>query len=66
MAQIAPALPLPGGGHMRMQPVYVEDVASAILAGLDRKMGLAGLISKNSPKDVFMNLAGLMSLAFAS
>ena len=34
MAQFAPALPLPGGGHMRMQPVYVEDVASAVLVGL--------------------------------
>ena len=35
MAQIAPALPLPGGGQMRMQPVYVENVALAILAGLE-------------------------------
>lgn len=34
LAQIAPALPLPGGGNMRMQPVYVGDVAGAILAGL--------------------------------
>ena len=34
MAQIAPALPLPGGGNMRMQPVYVGDVAAATLVGL--------------------------------
>ena len=34
MAMIAPALPLPGGGKMRMQPVYVEDVVGAIMAGL--------------------------------
>jgi hypothetical protein len=30
----APALPLPGGGKMRMQPVYVENVVSAIMASL--------------------------------
>ena len=34
MAVLAPALPLPGGGGMLMQPVYVGDVAAAILAGL--------------------------------
>ena len=38
MAMIAPALPLPGGGKMRMQPVYVEDVVGAIMASL----GLGG------------------------
>ena len=30
MAQLAPALPLMGGGHTKFQPVYVEDVAQAI------------------------------------
>ena len=34
MAMMAPALPLPGGGGMLMQPVYVGDVAAAIVAGL--------------------------------
>ena len=34
LAMTAPALPLPGGGKMRMQPVYVEDLASAIMASL--------------------------------
>ena len=34
MAMLAPALPLPGGGGMLMQPVYVGDVAGAIAAGL--------------------------------
>ena len=34
MAMLAPALPLPGGGGMLMQPVYVGDVAAAIAAGL--------------------------------
>jgi len=30
MASLSPALPLPGGGHTRFQPVYVGDVAKAI------------------------------------
>lgn len=35
MARIAPALPLIGGGETRFQPVYVEDVAAAVLAVLE-------------------------------
>lgn len=34
MAVLAPALPLPGGGRMLMQPVYVGDVAEAVACGL--------------------------------
>ena len=36
MAQISPVLPLIGGGRTRFQPVYVGDVADAIMAGLTR------------------------------
>lgn len=36
MAKLAPALPLVGGGGTRFQPVYVGDVADAIVAGLER------------------------------
>lgn len=36
MAANAPALPLIGGGRTRFQPIYVGDVAEAVLAGLDR------------------------------
>ena len=54
MAQIAPALPLPGGGHMRMQPVFVEDVASAIIAGL--RIGGADL--KKQPDGCIYELGG--------
>ncbi len=36
MAKFAPALPLIGGGGTRFQPVYVGDVADAVVAALDR------------------------------
>jgi uncharacterized protein YbjT (DUF2867 family) len=36
MASLAPVLPLIGGGHSKFQPVYVDDVASAIEACLTR------------------------------
>ena len=39
MARILPALPLIGGGRTRFQPVFVGDVAQAILAGLSRQDG---------------------------
>jgi uncharacterized protein YbjT (DUF2867 family) len=35
MARITPALPLIGGGVTKFQPVYVGDVAQAVLKGLD-------------------------------
>lgn len=34
MARMLPALPLVGGGHTRFQPVFVGDVAAAIVAAL--------------------------------
>ena len=39
MARFAPALPLIGGGLTRFQPVFVGDVAQAILAALARQDG---------------------------
>jgi uncharacterized protein YbjT (DUF2867 family) len=36
MARMSPALPLIGGGHTRFQPVYVGDVADAVMAAIDR------------------------------
>ena len=35
LARFLPALPLIGGGHTRFQPVYVGDVADAVVAALD-------------------------------
>lgn len=36
LARLSPVLPLFGGGESRFQPVYVGDVAEAVLAGLRR------------------------------
>ncbi|TXH37488.1 MAG: complex I NDUFA9 subunit family protein [Rhodospirillaceae bacterium] len=36
MTRLSPALPLIGGGRTRFQPVYVVDVADAVLAALER------------------------------
>jgi NADH dehydrogenase len=35
LARMAPALPLPGGGQMRFQPVFAGDVAEAIAKAVD-------------------------------
>jgi uncharacterized protein YbjT (DUF2867 family) len=35
LARLAPALPLVGGGHTRMQPVFAGDVAEAIAKAVD-------------------------------
>jgi NADH dehydrogenase len=37
LARIAPALPLPGGGHTLFQPVFAGDVAEAIARAVDGK-----------------------------
>lgn len=34
LARLSPVLPLIGGGHCRLQPIYVGDVARAVMAGL--------------------------------
>jgi uncharacterized protein YbjT (DUF2867 family) len=36
LARVLPALPLIGGGHTRFQPVYVGDVAQAVVTALER------------------------------
>lgn len=35
LARLAPALPLPGGGHTRFQPVFAGDVAEAVARAVD-------------------------------
>ena len=51
MATVAPALPLPDGGGMLMQPVYVGDVAAAIAAGLDLTKTKRKMISSSMTID---------------
>lgn len=50
MARFLPFLPLIGGGHTRLQPIYVGDVAQAVLAGLDRKTALGKLFVLGGPR----------------
>ncbi len=35
LARLSPALPLPGGGHSRMQPVFAGDVGEAVAKAVD-------------------------------
>jgi NADH dehydrogenase len=49
MARVSPALPLIGGGHTRFQPVYVCDVAAAIVAALDDAASAGGTYELGGP-----------------
>lgn len=49
MAQISPVLPLFGGGATRFQPVYVDDVADAAIAALDRVDAAGGTYELGGP-----------------
>lgn len=44
MARMSPVLPLVGGGRTKFQPVYVGDVAEAIVNVIEGKAGVAGTI----------------------
>jgi NADH dehydrogenase len=37
LARVLPALPLVGGGHTKFQPVYVGDVAEAVVAAVEQR-----------------------------
>ncbi len=50
MARYLPALPLIGGGHTRFQPVYVGDVADAVIAALDRHDAVGRTYELGGPK----------------
>jgi uncharacterized protein YbjT (DUF2867 family) len=45
-----PALPVPGGGHRLQQPVHVEDVASAIVAAVERDAAVGQAIDVPGPE----------------
>jgi uncharacterized protein YbjT (DUF2867 family) len=50
MAMVSPMLPLIGGGHTRFQPVYVGDVADAVLKCLDDPATAGRLYELGGPK----------------
>ncbi len=50
MATVSPALPLIGGGHTRFQPVYVADVAEAVLKCLDDPAAAGRTYELGGPK----------------
>ena len=50
MARISPVLPLVGGGGTRFQPVYVGDVADAIVAALARPDAAGRTFELGGPK----------------
>lgn len=50
MARMAPALPLIGGGRTRFQPVYVGDVAEAVLAGLTKPEAAGRVYELGGPR----------------
>jgi len=52
LARLSPALPLPGGGHTRFQPVFAGDVAEAIAKAVDGK-AKPGTVYELGGPDVF-------------
>lgn len=50
LACISPFLPLIGGGKTRFQPVYVDDVAKAILASITLESARGKIIQLGGPK----------------
>jgi NADH dehydrogenase len=49
LARIAPALPLPGGGHSRMQPVFAGDVGEAIAKAVDGDLKYGAIYELGGP-----------------
>jgi len=49
LARLAPALPLPGGGEMRFQPVFAGDVAEAIALAVDGKARAGAIYELGGP-----------------
>ena len=50
LARFAPALPLIGGGHTKFQPVYVGDVAEAIMVALLQPQAKGKLFELGGPR----------------
>jgi NADH dehydrogenase len=50
LARLSPALPTYGGGTTRFQPVYVGDVADAVMAALDRAEAMGRTYELGGPR----------------
>ncbi len=50
MATLAPALPLIGGGKTKSQPVFVGDVADAVVAALDQRAAQGRVYELGGPR----------------
>lgn len=50
MAQLSPALPLIGGGKTKFQPIYVQDLAEAIVNALDLETARGKTYELGGPK----------------
>ena len=61
MAQIMPALPLIGGGETKFQPVYVGDLADAVVAALETDAAKGRIFELGGPRTYsFKELMQLM------
>ena len=61
LAQMSPALPLIGGGKTKFQPVYVDDVADAIVKALESDDAIGGIYEIGGPRTyTFKELLTLM------
>ena len=65
LARLLPALPLIGGGKTRFQPVFVGDVAKAILAGLTGKAEAGAPYELGGPEILTMKQAMERVLAYS-
>jgi uncharacterized protein YbjT (DUF2867 family) len=63
MATVSPFLPLIGGGETRFQPVYVGDVADAVIRALDDPAAAGRTYELGGPK--VYTFRGLMELMLA-
>jgi NADH dehydrogenase len=50
LARLSPVLPLVGGGHTRMQPVFAGDVADAIALAVDGKLKAGSVYELGGPE----------------
>lgn len=50
MSRYLPFLPLIGGGHTKFQPVYVGDVADAVMAGLSKRDAAGHIYELGGPE----------------